>query len=702
MTVLHIQLFGQLELTSQRGSLLVPGKATPLLAYLLLNRHVPPRRDTLAYTLWPDSSEVTARANLRRTLHQLRASLPPAEDWLLTTADTVQWNVSSNYQLDVAEFEQLAGDPARLAEAVTLYRGDLLAHSEAEWLFYERERLRYLYESSLERLVNDSRRQRNYAAASHYAAQLLARDPLHEQMTRQLMASHHAAGNRAAALATYSQFANRLMVELAAEPMVETTALYEAVLADTPIPTFATPNLPPVAGPLLVGLPFVGRATELGQLTAGWQQAAAGRGTLYFVGGEAGVGKTRLCAELSVVVAEQGGWLLHGGTAEGEARPYQAVAEALREALPLLRASNVATPTLRAILPLLPELAISDQLTPLPTLEPERERSRLYQAVSDCLHSLAAQRPLLLLLEDLHWAGQASVSLLQYVAERLGQSAILLVATYREEETLRDHPLRELRRTLATSSQQLALERLSGVAVGELAARLPGQPVGEDLAAAWYQASEGNPFFLGELIYGWLAGELVDILPERVQQLLARRIAPLPANTRLVAEVASVIGASFSSELVGEAAGLSEGQVLAALDQLIDQRLVREGGAGGHSFSHQLIREMLYAGIEPDSRQRRHRRIGLLLDEGEGEQQAAVIAAHFAAGGEGGRAQDWYLKAAQQALSVYADEEALWPPPTAPCCWAATPAAALSYWLCKRRSTIGWGSANRSKPFWRR
>jgi len=684
--LLNINLFSHLDLSWQGQPLLLPASSrnTPLLAYLLLNRRNPLRRDTLAYTLWFDSNEAAARANLRRSLHQLRAILPSAQDWLLTTAATVQWNVDSDYQLDVAEFERLAANPARLAEAVALYRGDLLADSEAEWLFYERERLRSTYEASLERLVADNRRQRNYAAASHFASQLLAHDPLHEQMTRQLMAVHYEAGDRAAALATYAQFAAHLSDELAAAPMIETTALHEAILADVPLPTFAAPRLPPTAGPSPAGLPFVGRADELEQLVAGWRQAAAGGGTLYFVGGEAGVGKSRLCTELSAVVAAQGGWVLHGGTADGEARPYQAIAETLREALPLLRASTVEPATLRAVLPLLPELA-STQITPLPPLEPERERGRLYQAVGDCLRVLAARRPLLLLLEDMHWAGQASINLLHYVAERLAGSAVLVIVTYREEEVLRDHPLRKLRREVGMNNQQLALERLSAAAVSDLVARLPGQPVSDELATAWYSTSEGNPFFLGELIYGWLDGEqAADLLPDRVQMLLARRIVPLPVNTRLVAEVASVIGTSFSPELVGEAAGLSEGQVLTALDQLMAQRLVREGADGSHSFSHHLIGATVYAGIDPASRQRRHRRIGLLLAEGEGEPQAAGIAAHLAAGGEGESAAGWYLQAARAAQAVYADDEAL----AAACAATLTTSPRLRFDALALRETI--------------
>lgn len=661
--MLRIQLFGHLELTWQDQPLAMLGKTSPLLTYLLLNRHAPVQRDTIAFSLWPDSPETLARLNLRRTLHQLRRSLPPAEDWLTSTADTVQWNPNSDYWLDVADFERLADFPEHLAEAVALYQGDLLPDIDAEWLLYAREWLRYRYQACLERLVVEQHRLRNYPVASHYAAQLLARDPLHEQATRQLMTIRYEMGDRAAALAAYSQFANRLAAELATVPMVATTALYEAIRTDQPLPSFAATVQPPTEGPLPAGLPFVGRQPELDLLTQAWQWAAGGQGALYFLTGEAGVGKSRLCAELAAVVVGQGGWVLRGGTAKGESRPYQAVAAILREAVPLLKAGKIAVPTLRAILPLLPEL-VSQQTMPLPPLEPERERDRLYQAVAECLTTLAASRPLLLILEDMHWAGQACISLLQSLVGRIGGSAILIVATHREEETGRDHPLREFRRQVTTISRQLALERLSGEAVDELVAQLPGRAPDEEVAAAWYRMSEGNPFFLGELIYGWLGDEqgmnMIEAgpLPLKVQQLLAHRIASLSTNTQLVAEVASVVGASFSLELVGEAAGLSEGQVLSALDQLLDQRLVREGAGGEYGFNHHLIREAFYQRVEAGSRQRRHRRIGLLLEEAA-QQQAAEIAAHFAAGGEGEQAQAWYLKAAEQAVSLYADNEAL-------------------------------------------
>jgi DNA-binding SARP family transcriptional activator len=184
-------------------------KTLPLWAYLLLNATTPTPRNQLACLLWPDAPEAEARSNLRRHLHDLRRALPaPAEDtpWLLTDANTVQWNPAADAWLDVAAFEQWSVDPARLADAVTLYTGDLLPNVYEDWVIFHRERLRNRFFETLQRLVQQKRAQDNYPQAIAYAQQVLHHDPIREDVVRDLMTLRHESGDRAGALQEYQRF----------------------------------------------------------------------------------------------------------------------------------------------------------------------------------------------------------------------------------------------------------------------------------------------------------------------------------------------------------------------------------------------------------------------------------------------------------------------------------------------------------------
>ncbi|PZR98383.1 MAG: hypothetical protein DLM69_08740 [Candidatus Chloroheliales bacterium] len=687
--MLRIYLLGDIHMEAEGSSLKLPLPSTfSLWAYLLLHRHAPVLRDTLAPTLWPDDSEAEARAKLSRQLYRLRSALPdmPANPpWLLTTATTVQWNPTADFWLDIVEFEHLSASLATIPAAVEGYGGDLLPGVYDDWLLYERERLLHLYIADLEQLVQHYRAEHDYRKAIEYARRLLNADPLHEPIVRQLMTAHYQLGDRAAALAEYERFTRLLATELDAPPMPETVALYETVAHNLPLP-----GSPSTGGARTVSskeqrvvsqsLPFVGRSLEITRLEGAWRRAARGQGELALVSGEAGAGKSRLCAELATKVEAQGGRLLYGSTSESELAPYQALVSALRGAVPLLAPPAVERASLRAILPLLPELATRLQLAPLPHIEPERERERLYRGLADCLIQLAQARPLLLILEDLHWAGAAMISLLDFLAHRITDQPLLMVATYREEEATRRHPLRELRHQLMQEGHgtHIALGPLLLDDVTQIirrSASTEGEP--EVLARQLYEESEGNAFFLSELITN--RSEAVgrdaegEPLPHGVRSVIVQRLARLSINTRLLAEVASVAGASFDLEVVREVAGWSERQTFDALNQLLDRSIVRDMGGRGidYAFAHHLIQETVYQGIDAGARTRRHRRLALVLEElyPQREEMAAQLARHFDLGADPQSAAPYYLIAARHAAVLYAYDEAI---------AAATRAAALT------------------------
>ncbi len=442
--MLRLHLLGQFRFLNDAQPLKfgAPPKTLPLLAFLLFHSDQPIERETLAYTLWPDEAEANARANVRRHLHHLTRSLPPARDdapWLILDAETAQWNPDSDYWFDVAEFKRLSTQADRLVDAVALYSGDLLENVYDDWLFNPREQLRTLFFSDLNQLILRCRAERDHARALEYAGRLLAHDPLREDTVRQRMALRYETGDRAGALREYEQFVRRLRQELAVEPMPETVALYDSIVRNARLAT-ETPTVPvadAMSPTTRSALPFVGRDAEIEQLRTAWTRAGRGRGGMVLIGGESGIGKTRLASELALIVEAQAGRVLWGN-ATAEAAPYEAITEALRSALPLVAALEIEPLWLAAVASLVPELRTRvPNLPTLVTLDPERERARLFESLARCLEGLAQPRPLLLLLDDLHWAGAATFAWLEFVASRLAQLPALMIGTYREEEVAR-------------------------------------------------------------------------------------------------------------------------------------------------------------------------------------------------------------------------------------------------------------------------
>jgi DNA-binding SARP family transcriptional activator len=526
-----------------------PPKATSLVAYLLLHRDGPLSREKLAFTLWEDDTEEDARANLRRHLHHMQRALPaaPADaPWVLADAETVQWNPDADAWLDVAEFERLARAPDGRAAAIELYSGDLVESSYDEWLFTERDRLRNVYLASLGDLLIDSRSQRDFNRAIGYAQRILTNDPWREDTLRQLMAVRYQSGDRAGALATYEAFDRRLRDEMNVEPMPETAALRDVILRNAPLADAA--SAPPAessgaqrtASDVL--LPFVGRADEMAQLRMLWSRAARGRGVVVLFGGEAGIGKTRLALEFALVAGAQGARVMSGSTTYPEAAPYQSIAESLRSVAPLLMSLKVEPVWLGVVAHAVPELrARRPDLPAPPKVEPERERIRLFEAFAKCFEELARPRPVLVILEDLHWAGEGTIGALTFLAGRLAQLPILIIATYRDEEAPRAHPLRRARAELQEAKilSTLSPRGLDRDAVLELTRQIPSiADRGREFAGVLVERSAGNPLFLSEVIRGLVERPDLDA-------------SEPPASARPLSSVRASTSTSSATSLAG-------------------------------------------------------------------------------------------------------------------------------------------------------
>ncbi len=657
-----------------------PPKALPLLAYLLLNGR-PVAREMLAFCLWPDENEENALSNLRRHLNHLKKALPAlgGAPWVLSTDETVEWNAASGAWVDVAEFIRLSDFPESRAEAVNLYAGDLLENLYDDWILSWRERLRAKYVETLNALVLDQRSRRNFAAAGKYLHSLLTIDPWREDAVRHLMAVNYERGDRAGALRIYADFVRRLSDEMAVEPMPETVAVRDGILRNAPLAaareqpaaTERTQYMSP-GGP---ALPFVGRNHEMEQLRTIWTRTARNFGATVFLSGEAGIGKTRLTEELRLIAESEGARVLVGTTSSPEAYPYQAFAEALRSAHALVMSLDLPASHLASLARIVPTLGAGSAETPSsPVLDPDRDHSKLLGAFERALTSLARARPVLLVLEDLHWAGAATIAALEFVAHRIATASLLIVATYRSDEATPPRALLSLRRTLLEQHRATALGvgQLSSAAVSDLVHQVPDLSAcaGDDIASTLYAESEGNPLLLLHIVRSIVESPLglgahSPSGPAEIRTTLTERIERLPAAARTLAEVAAVGGRSFDVDVVRSVSGWEEADLFDALGVLLDRHFVKELSAGqrfSYGFTHHLVQATLYDGVPTEARVHRHRRFGRVMEESQTDPNRALagdIARHYDLGGEGGNAARWYLAAGQQAASVHALDDAL-------------------------------------------
>jgi len=462
-----------------------------------------------------------------------------------------------------------------------------------------------------------------------------------------------------------------------------------AEVAWTPaVATLAVPlpgPLAPDAGETL--LPFSGRDEALDELRVEWKAAVAGERRVVMIAGEPGVGKTRLVAELARGVHADGALVLLGRTDEHVDAPYGPWREALRA---LVRSApdevlerHVAAHggELARIVPEL-ERRVDGLAAPIAT-DPETERLLLFEAVTGLVDASSAEAPVLLVLDDLHWADRSSLLLLLHLLKADAPAAVLVLATYRDTDVDRSHPLAgalaDLRRQRGAS--RLALSGLDGEGIAALLVRAGGHDLderGREFAATLWRETEGNPFFVGEVLRHlietgglvqeagrWQAGATLDQtgLPEGVREVIGRRLAELPEATNTVLGVASVVGREFDVGLVAEVSGEPVGAILEALEPAEQARLIGEspGHPGRYSFAHALVRTVLVEELGTNRRVRLHRAAGVAL-EAQTNPPVGELAYHFgeaAVMGETDRAVRYAGEAAEQALGLSAPEDAV-------------------------------------------
>ncbi len=712
---MEFRVLGPLEvLDGDEPIPLAAGKQRALLANLLLNANRVVATSRLVDDLWGERVPDTAVKALQVYVSKLRKALP--EKRLHTRGAAYLLEVADG-ELDLAVFENLvaagraaavAGEPAEgsklLAQALAMWRGPALAEFLEPFAQGEAARLEELRLACVEERVEADLALGRHAALVPELESLVAAHPLRERVRSQLILALYRTGRQADALDAYQRFRRLLDDELGIEPTqalrdLERSILQQDAALDAPAPTAASSAHP---GPSRAdreparGRPRpVGRERELDAVTRLLRDAIDGERRVVFVTGEAGAGKTTLveavvedCRARERLAVARGQCVENRGLGE----PYLPVLDAIGR---LGRGPHGAlvVEQLRRFAP--------TWLAQLPSLVPDEERGwveerasgltteRMLREMTEALDAIAAEIPLVLVLEDLHWSDPSTLSLVDAIARRPDAAPLFLVCTSRSGPEGADAQALARSLRLRNFCSEVAVGPLSPAAVDEyLEQRLPGNDLPPDLSEDVARRTRGVPLFVETLVDSWLDGgaiepagdgwsvvvpleQLRNDVPETLKELITERVRPLEPALRELLEAASVVGTEFSAALVAVGADRDEEEAdtmlagVAAERALIEARGEERWPDGtvtsAYSFTHDLVQETLYESVPAARRARAHGRVGSRIEQAYGEAStsaATELAWHFTESGDAEHAVRHLLAAADRAFAKTAAQEA--------------------------------------------
>jgi DNA-binding SARP family transcriptional activator/tetratricopeptide (TPR) repeat protein len=695
----EIRLCGRVAVSSSDGlaGATLPGRQGQLLlAYLVCHRTRACPRYELEDVLWPEDAPAAAESALSSLLSKLRRALGP--DALTGRAEVrlslpePLW-VDTEALADAVDVAVQALDDRRWADAAAQARAALalgtepfLAECDGRWVRERRREVEGLRLRALEALGEAGLRigGRELDAAEHAARTAIGLAPFRESSHRLLMEVHEASGNPAEALRAFDELRQLLRDELGTAPGPAVMEVHERLLRGDAPPPDTGPSRASAPGPLPAALAaatrrhaFVGRREALAALRGAWDAAVSDERRLVLVAGEAGIGKSRVAAEFTREVHRDGAVVLYGRFDETGPGAYGPVLEMLRGwsgGAALTGPAQRLGPRAADLAALLPELG-APAGPPAMQGDGGTERHRLFDALAALLAEIAAGAPLLLVLDDLHWADSPTLQLVRHLIRAPQPRRAMFLGTCRAGELADDHALADVVASLRREAMltEVTLGGLAEAEVGELVAALGAEAPSPAFVSSLHGVTEGNPFFVEEVVRhlrdspGGLAGDLEEAgVPAGVREVTSRRIARLPASAREAMQVASVIGREVDFGLLEALGPLTGDELVTALEEAVGAGVLKEvdGRVGRYAFAHALVRATLYDGLSALRRARLHSRVGeaiLARHRDDLDPWLPQLARHFgrAAPVEGpARAIDFALAAGRRADRLLAWEEA--------------------------------------------
>jgi DNA-binding SARP family transcriptional activator len=613
--MLHVSVLGEQAITDDgTGAAARSSRAVALVAFLVAHAGSPQPRQRIAGMFWPDSTDAQALTNLRRELHHLRQILGDEPSLVVTSRD-LNWRDTETCRVDLRTFttERAAAlaaaaagdDPGVLvhaAAAVAQYKGDLLPGVYDDWLLDARSELERQCADLCDLLCARRAGTGDLTGAVEAARRRIQLLPLEETGYRTLMLLQADLGDRAGAVSTYHHCASVLERELGVIPDPATRQAFHRLIADSDPAGANLPDVRPAAARSgFAAGQLVGRSRELSLLQDRWQTAATGRPGLVLVRGGAGVGKTRIAAEIAGMARLQGAVVASSQCFGTSGRLALApVADWLRN-----EAVQSATVTLdpawqAEVSRLVPAEGRDERGAGSRAMVDAWQRHRFFEGLARAL--MAVGRPMLLVLDNMQWCDQETLAFLTFFLGLASGSPVLVAGTLRndidEDAELADWTFRMRATGLLT---ELSLSPLETADTARLAQAISGRPLLEDDANLLQATTGGFPLYVVEAVRGGVdlggtslpAGDLTTVLRNRLEQATAA--------AREVAGLAAAVGTNFTLDLLTEASDLDADIVVGAVDELWRRRIMREF-RDGYDFSHDLLRETAYTQVSPPKR----------------------------------------------------------------------------------------------------
>lgn len=620
-------------------------KERRLLALLAVHRSRPVSTDMIVEALWGERPPRRPAQNVASLVSRLRAALgsevilgsqgayqlggPPA---VRVDLDQAAQFVSTAVQRLAEGSPALAGTAAARALALL---GDGLALAgapDADWVQAARVASTQLVRAARHAAAAAALGTGEFEVARAAAAAAVDADHFDEIACRLLMTAHQLAGDPARAVAVYQRLRTELADELGVDPAPQTGEVFLSVLRGAP----PEAHHAVVPGPPTTDAQLVGRANELHRTTAAWAAASRGEPGVLLLIGEAGIGKTRLATEAAATAESTGGVVLSARCYAAERSLFlQPFVDALAgplASLPPDRLRSLAGACRATLAGLIP--AVAETLGGVSATDrrrPDAELRQAYEAITLVLRGLATNRPVLVVVDDLHNAGTATVGLLHYLARHAGTARLLILATLRTEEGA------EAAALLAPVTERIEVGPLDAVAVARLAVQAGQGGVAEAIMAR----TRGHPLFVVETLRGLASGE--PGIPESLRAAVLARLGRAGDDIEELLRAGSVLGATLDPTAVAGLLELTQIEAARRCERAAASRLLVAVGRA-YEFANDLVQEVLYATTPMPSRQLYHRRAADLPSN-----TPEVVARHAAAIEDWPRAARAALLAGEQA-----------------------------------------------------